>query len=276
MDTQPLFGFQDACRVMIGEMAAAVCERTGETPQQRSNRFEAAVCTIEAFRPRGVLETMLAGHCMMYHAVLVDTVGGNLRGDADPKWSRSRGNVITLNNSFIRALDQLKREQARREQERHEASRLAAATLAAAHQTAASEVAASQAAAAPDPEAPGSEAAFGPAEEPASRTDQARAVPVQAEPTPAAVVETQPDGASRQTVAAQPPPVRTPVVPARSPAEAAEAMPRVPVSARPEPVGTTGFPAARPAADQANPAAIATREAGAVTVRADHEHRRAV
>lgn len=108
---------------MIGDMAKAVCERKGETKQQQFTRSQVVVDMILGLRPRDVLEAMLAGHSVMFHEVLVDSVHDTLRGELDTMRRGTRSNLVAMNKAFTANLDRLERCQSRPSQGSREGSR---------------------------------------------------------------------------------------------------------------------------------------------------------
>jgi hypothetical protein len=113
MDTQAEFGFKQLFSHVVGDMAKAVCERNGESQQQQFARSQAAVHTIMSFLPRDVIEAMLAGHCVMFHAVMTDSIHETLRGEIDTMRRGTRSNIVALNKVFCANLDRLERYQSR-------------------------------------------------------------------------------------------------------------------------------------------------------------------
>jgi hypothetical protein len=120
MDTQAEFGFRQLFSHVVGDMAKAVCERNGESEQQKFVRSQAAVHTIMSFLPRDVIEAMLAGHCVMFHAVMTDSIHETLRGEIDTMRRGTRSNIVALNKVFCGNLDRLERHQSRPEEGRRD------------------------------------------------------------------------------------------------------------------------------------------------------------
>lgn len=105
MDTVSAFGFEDLVGHAVAEMAMAVSARQGEGEGQQRARFQAAVHMIMGLQPRDVIEVMLAGHCVMLHAVMTADVHDSLSGKA----GGSRRGAVTLNKAFSDNLDRLER-----------------------------------------------------------------------------------------------------------------------------------------------------------------------
>jgi hypothetical protein len=113
MHTKPAFGPTELFSFIITDMAKAISERNGETRQQALTRFQAAVQMIQAFLPRDVIEAMLAGHCVMFHEVMTDSVRETLLGEPDATRRGTRSNLVALNKALSGNLDRLARYQSR-------------------------------------------------------------------------------------------------------------------------------------------------------------------
>jgi hypothetical protein len=105
MDTQPSFGLKELLTHIISGVAKAVSERPGETQAQQFARSLAATHAILAFRPIDAIEAMLAGHCVMFHEMIVDSVQAALRG----KPAAAHGNVVAMDREFGNNLTHLAR-----------------------------------------------------------------------------------------------------------------------------------------------------------------------
>jgi hypothetical protein len=73
-----------------------------------------------SFLPRDVIEAMLAGHCVMFHAVMTDSIHETLRGEIDTMRRGTRSNIVALNKVFCGNLDRLERLQSRPEEGRRD------------------------------------------------------------------------------------------------------------------------------------------------------------
>ena len=99
MSAVPAFGFEQLFTHVIGEMARAMADRPEDTPDQRAHYMNAAIHTIMSFLPRDVMEAILAGHCVMFHDVLVRAFQEIARtGLVAPK---GKGSVFDLNKAFL-------------------------------------------------------------------------------------------------------------------------------------------------------------------------------
>jgi hypothetical protein len=113
MDTQPAFGFKEFLHYLIGDMAKAISERNGESKQEQFLRCQAAVQMMMGFLPRDVIEAVLAGRCMMFHEMMVDTVRLTLRGEVDSARVATRGSIVAMDKAFGNNLRLLERYQLR-------------------------------------------------------------------------------------------------------------------------------------------------------------------
>jgi hypothetical protein len=113
MDTQPAFGFRQLFSHVVGDMAKAVSERNGETKQQQLLRTQAAAYTIMGFLPRDVIEAMLAGHCVMLHELMTDSVRDTLRGEVGTMRRATRSGIVAMDKAFGGNLTRLERYQTR-------------------------------------------------------------------------------------------------------------------------------------------------------------------
>lgn len=116
------FGFKELFSHVVGDMAKAVSERPGKSKQQQFVRSQVAVHMIMSLLPRDVIEAMLAGHCVMYHELMNDSVLTTLRGEPDATRRATRGNIVALNKVFHGNLDRLERYRLRPDEGRRDAA----------------------------------------------------------------------------------------------------------------------------------------------------------
>ena len=113
MDTISAFGFESCCKAIAGDMARALAERSGETPQQQFVRNQAAAYMIMGFLPRDVAEALLASHCVMFHELMVVGVHDALCAqDAKARRAEVQG-LLAMNKAFGGSLTHLQRYQKR-------------------------------------------------------------------------------------------------------------------------------------------------------------------
>jgi hypothetical protein len=103
MDTQPSSDLLDPHGLLdhvIGDMAQAVSQRRDEPQSKRLARVQAAAQTIAAFQPRDAVEAMLAGHCVMFHELIVDSIQITLRGELDASRRATRSGIVAMDKAF--------------------------------------------------------------------------------------------------------------------------------------------------------------------------------
>jgi hypothetical protein len=113
MDTKPAFGLNEVLAHIVGDIAKAVSERPGESQHQQFTRTQAAAQTILAFRPGDAIEAMLAGHCLMFHEMIVDSIPATMRGMTDTERRATRSNIVAMDKAFGNNLIRLERYRAR-------------------------------------------------------------------------------------------------------------------------------------------------------------------
>jgi len=130
MNTQPVYGLKQLLTHVIGDMAKALAERHGETTADKIARTNAAVHMIVGFLPRDVIETMLAGHCVMFHELIVDSVRHMFLGEPAADRRSSRGGIVAMDKCFANNLERLKQLQSRPARSNPEAAEATAAVSA--------------------------------------------------------------------------------------------------------------------------------------------------
>lgn len=93
----------------VRDIVRAVSERPGENRQQQYVRARVATTLIEELRPRDGVQLMLAGHSMMFHEMMIDSVHETLRGEVDTQRRGTRANIVSMNHAFLSNLDRLDR-----------------------------------------------------------------------------------------------------------------------------------------------------------------------
>src|SRR5580658_2585969 len=116
MDTAPALGLREHLTHTITDIARSLSGRPGESHEQQVARAQVAVRTILAFQPCTVLEAMFAGHCAMFHEVIVDSALTTLCGEDQAKRGSVRRLIIAMGKSFGTNLARLERYQASRAQ----------------------------------------------------------------------------------------------------------------------------------------------------------------
>ena len=107
MDTRPAFGFKELFNHLVGDIAKAIAQRGGESKQQQITRSEAAIHMIMGFLPRDVVEAILAGHCVMFHELMVDTTRHTLLGEVEATRRATRSGIVAMDRAFANNLTRL-------------------------------------------------------------------------------------------------------------------------------------------------------------------------
>jgi hypothetical protein len=97
--TQIVAGVAQALSARAGE---SVCESTGE----HAGRTRIAAATIMDFAPRDTVEAMLAGHCVMFHHLIVEDVEVMRRGE---QGRVTRAGIVAMDRAFGANLTRLAR-----------------------------------------------------------------------------------------------------------------------------------------------------------------------
>jgi hypothetical protein len=96
-------------------MANAISERQGQSQPLQAARTQAATYSILAFTPLDAVEAMIAGHCVMFHEAIVDTLRIAMRGEEGAKRRGSLGIILAMDKAFGNNLTRLERYRKRRD-----------------------------------------------------------------------------------------------------------------------------------------------------------------
>jgi hypothetical protein len=113
MESQPAFTLKDLLTHVIAAVTKAVSDRSGEPQPRQYARTQAAAHAIAAFQPRDAIEAMLAGHCLMLHEMIVDSVHTTLSGEEPATHRATRSGIVAMDKAFGANLDRLERYQTR-------------------------------------------------------------------------------------------------------------------------------------------------------------------
>src|SRR3954447_9783972 len=105
-------GLKELLTHVIGDIAKALSERNGESRDQQIGRLQAATYAIMAFSPNDPIQLILAGHCVMFHALIVDSVRATLSGQPEATRRATRSGIVAMNRAFANNLARLERRQA--------------------------------------------------------------------------------------------------------------------------------------------------------------------
>jgi hypothetical protein len=121
MDPTQLFGFTELFTHALGATAKALCERNGETREHQFARTQAAVTMIMGFLPRDAIEAILAGHCVMFHELMLASTHDTLSGEVGTTRRATRSGIVAMDKCFHANLSVLERYQMRNAQGRRDA-----------------------------------------------------------------------------------------------------------------------------------------------------------
>jgi hypothetical protein len=113
MDTQPLSGPRQVLSHIISDMAQAVSQRRDEPLSRQLARAQVAAQTIMAFLPVDAIEAMIAGHCVMFHEMIVDSIQTTLRGEPEATRRATRSAIVAMDKAFGANLLRLEQYRAR-------------------------------------------------------------------------------------------------------------------------------------------------------------------
>ena len=105
MDMDQTFTFQTAMGEICKDVIEAVAERPGDSEAKRYSRHQTTVYSMMSFMPRDPLETMLAGHCVIFDNLLRDGARDTLRGQPDLIKLRARPQLLASGKMFLADLD---------------------------------------------------------------------------------------------------------------------------------------------------------------------------
>jgi hypothetical protein len=112
MQPDPAFGYPQIVAELLRGIIEAISDKPGIAPERRASIMQTAVCSIMAFNPRDPIETMLAGHCIVYDSLLRDGVRA-MSGDAGGQAIRARASVLDCGKTFLASVAMLLRLQRR-------------------------------------------------------------------------------------------------------------------------------------------------------------------
>lgn len=110
MQTQQTFGSDAPFASIVADIASALGERPDEAAHQQAARVRTVTQTVLEFRPADVIEAMLAGRCVVFHELTLDSVHATLRSAEEDRGRRAtRGSIVALDKAFGDNLARLER-----------------------------------------------------------------------------------------------------------------------------------------------------------------------
>ncbi len=104
---------QSAMTEIAREVIETVADRPGDSQARRIARQQMTAWSISSFEPRDPVETMLAGHCVIFDHLLRDGACDTLRGQQQDIKVRVRPQVLATGKMFLAHLDRFERLQGR-------------------------------------------------------------------------------------------------------------------------------------------------------------------
>lgn len=105
MQTDTGFTFETAMGEICQGVIETVADRPGDSEAKRFARHQTTAWTMMSMRPRDPLETMLAGHCVIFDHMLREGARDLLRGQSEQIRLRARPQVHASGKLFIVHLD---------------------------------------------------------------------------------------------------------------------------------------------------------------------------
>jgi hypothetical protein len=113
MTPHPDFGYDQAATELVRGIVDAVADLPGLTEAQRFMKQQTTISSVMGFEPNDLPQVMLAGHCVMFDALLRDGVRDLLHGQREDVKPRSRSGNIASGRMFLSSLHTLARLQKR-------------------------------------------------------------------------------------------------------------------------------------------------------------------
>ncbi len=98
---------------MLKVVARALCDRAGESPEQRDGRTHLMVLTALGFAPRDGLEFMLATLAFGHFQVILDSMSDVFRGQSDALKARTKTTIVPLGRAMLDMVKELRLAQVR-------------------------------------------------------------------------------------------------------------------------------------------------------------------
>ena len=113
MQPDPNFGYAQIVTELMRGIIETISDKPVIAPERRASIMQTAVCSIMAFNPRDPVETMLAGHCVVYDSMLRDGVREMSNGEGGQATIKARTGVLACGKVFLAAMAMLLRMQRR-------------------------------------------------------------------------------------------------------------------------------------------------------------------
>lgn len=100
---------------MLQVAARALCDRTGDSPEQRRGLTSLMVLTTLGMAPRDGLEFMLATLAFGHFQIILDTMSDVFRGETDALKAKTRTSIVPLGRAMLGMIRELRLSQVRPE-----------------------------------------------------------------------------------------------------------------------------------------------------------------
>jgi hypothetical protein len=95
-------------RTLIQGIVEAICDRPGDTPEQRDERSRDVVEAVQGFGPRDPVEAMLAGLAVLHAHLIQDSARDLLREQDNRVRSRTKSAIAALDRGMLGFLRELR------------------------------------------------------------------------------------------------------------------------------------------------------------------------
>ena len=113
MNANTGFTFQSAMGEITRGVIETVAERPGDSETRRALRHQTTAWSMESFMARDPVETMLAGHCVIFHHMLHDYARDMLRGQPEEIKLRAYSSIHGSGKMFLAHLSKFEQLQTR-------------------------------------------------------------------------------------------------------------------------------------------------------------------
>jgi hypothetical protein len=98
---------------MLQVVTRAICDRPGESPEQRDSRTRQLVHSVTGLTPRDGLEYMLSSLVVGHFNLILDSLHEVFAGQADAMKARTKTTIVALDRAFVGLIKELRTERRR-------------------------------------------------------------------------------------------------------------------------------------------------------------------
>jgi hypothetical protein len=107
------FGHEQIVTELIRGVLDTVADNPNHSPERREATRQTVVCSLMSYNPRDAIETMLAGQCIVYDAVMRDGARDLLRGQAELIKIKARPGILAAGKIYLDTTEMIVRMQGR-------------------------------------------------------------------------------------------------------------------------------------------------------------------